>query len=313
MSNYDASIRINTDVSTDGIKRADKEVERLTKKLSDLKARYEKMDILGGSLRGFKALEYDIKKTEEQLESAKAKASELKAELASKQEIELFDASKLADFKDKYNLNKETQGFKKATQSARNLFNTIDKGTKKSNTGLSNTTKMLGRMMVQMMAFRAAMAVVEYVKSGVGNLVQYSTELNGVFSDLKSSSAQLKNSLATAFSPILTMIIPYITQLVNWLNTAMNYIAQFWAVLSGKNTYARAKKQLVNYAGALKTTTDKAREAQGALAAFDEINVLNKKEDLSGAAILQEYFSLVSRIFFQVIAPRLTGWMLVLS
>lgn len=33
----------------------------------------------------------------------------------------------------------------------------------------------------------------------------------------------------------------------------------------------------------MKNTTDKAREAQGALAAFDEINVLNKKEDLSGS------------------------------
>lgn len=279
MANHDASIRINTEVSTDGIKKADKEVERLTKKLSDLKSRYEKMDILGGSLRSFKSLEYDIEKTEEQLEAAKAKASELKAELASKQEFEPFDAKQLAEFKKKFGFDKEVYGFKKATKSARKLFNTIDNGTKKSNSGLSNTTKMLGRMMIQMMAFRAAMATVEYVKEGLNNLVQYSTELNDVFSDLKSSSAQLKNSLATAFAPILTTIIPYITQLIWWLNTATEYISKFCAAWGGKNTYAKAKKQVVDYAKSLKGAS---KEAKGALAAFDEINVLNKDEGAGG-------------------------------
>lgn len=254
MANYDASIRVSTIIDTKDVERADKEVERLAKKLDGVRARSAKLEALGGTEKQFEALGYDAEMLEKQLEAATLKAEELRTA---------------------FNMQNSSKEFSKATQSAKNLFNTIDKGTKKSNTGLSNTTRMLGRMMIQMMAFRAAMATIEYVKSGIDNLVQHSTKLNGVFSDLKSSSAQLKNSLATAFSPILTMIIPYITQLISWLNTAMNYIAQFWAVLGGKNTYTRAKKQVVDYAKSLGAAS---KEAKGALAAFDEINVLNKDE-----------------------------------
>lgn len=257
---YDASIRVSTIVDIKDVEKADKEVEKLTKKLDGLYAKGRKMEALGvdKNSKQWKGHIYDVAQLEADLDEAITKSKELR---------------------DTFEKQNSAKGFGKITQSARNLFNTIDKGTKKSNTGLSNTTKMLGRMMIQMMAFRAAMAAVEYVKEGLNNLVQYSTELNGVFSDLKSSSAQLKNSLATAFSPILTMIIPYITQLISWLNTAMNYISQFWAVLGGKNTYTRAKKQVVDYAKSLKGAS---KEAKGALAAFDEINVLNKDEGAGG-------------------------------
>lgn len=132
---------------------------------------------------------------------------------------------------------------------------------------------------MRMILMKAIVAVINSIKTGIDNLVHYSSDLNGAFSDLKSSSVQLKNSLATAFAPILTMIIPYITQLISWLNTAMNYISQFWAVLGGKNTYTRAKKQVVDYA---KSLNGASKEAKGALAAFDEINVLNKDEGAGG-------------------------------
>lgn len=282
MANYDTSIRAKILVDTKDLERAEKEIESLTKKLDAAK----KFEEIGGSPEQAKALGYNVKALEKQLADATARLNQLKNGFDVLQQEDgfvAFDTKQFADFKENFGFDKEVQGFKKASASARNLFNTINKGTKKSYMGLANTSKMLRRMMIQMLAFRAVMAAVNFAKEGINNLVQYSTELNGVFSDLKSSSAQLKNSLATAFAPILTMIIPYITQLVTWLNTALNYIAQFWAALAGKNTYTRAKKQLINYAGALKTTTDKAKEAQGALAAFDEINVLNKKDNLSGS------------------------------
>lgn len=122
-------------------------------------------------------------------------------------------------------------------------------------------------------------AMVTSMKDGFKNLAQYSKNYNAQMSALKSSSAQLKNGLATAFSPIVTMALPYITRLVSALNTACDAIARFMAAIRGKNTYTKAKKQVVDYAKSLGTATD---AAEGALAAFDEINVL--ETDSGGGA-----------------------------
>lgn len=122
-------------------------------------------------------------------------------------------------------------------------------------------------------------AMITSMKDGFKNLAQYSKNYNAQMSALKSSSAQLKNGLATAFSPIVTMALPYLTRLVSALNTACDAIARFMAAISGKNTYTKAKKQVVDYAKSLGTATD---AAEGALAAFDEINVL--ETDSGGGA-----------------------------
>ena len=122
-------------------------------------------------------------------------------------------------------------------------------------------------------------AMITSMKDGFKNLAQYSKNYNAQMSALKSSSAQLKNGLATAFSPIVTMALPYLTRLVSALNTACDAIARFMAAISGKSTYTKAKKQVVDYAKSLGTATD---AAEGALAAFDEINVL--ETDSGGGA-----------------------------
>lgn len=260
MANYDSSIRVRTEVDNKELREAEKEVERLTKKFDGLKEKGKKLEVLGGTEKQFKSLDYDTEQVYKRLQKAIDKANELKTS-------SVCDAD-------------QSQGFEKATGAARKFFSVLNKDSKKSNAALSNTSKMISKMMIRMLALKAITGTISYVKDGVDNLVQYSTDLNGVFSDLKSSSAQLKNSLATAFAPILTMAIPYITKLIGWLITAANAISQFWAVLGGKNTYTKAKKQVVDYAKSLGTAT---KAAKGALAAFDEINVLEKNDD-SGSA-----------------------------
>lgn len=272
MVNYDSSIRVHIDVENKELREAEKDVERLTKKFDALKEKGKKLEVLGGTEKQFKSLDYDTAQVYKQLQKAIDKVNELKASSAGETD--------------------QSEGFGETTKSAKKLFGVINKDSQKANTALSNTSKMLSKMMIRMLAMKAITGTISYVKAGVDNLVQYSTELNGVFSDLKSSSAQLKNSLATAFAPILTMIIPYITKLIGWLNTAANAIAQFWAVLGGKNTYGRAKKQVVDYAKSLGTAT---KAAKGALAAFDEINVLDRNDsgssgggEMTGADAFEE-------------------------
>ena len=255
---YDASIRVSTIIDVKDVERAEKEVDRLAKKLDSVRARSAKLEMLGGTEKQFESLGYDAQILEEQLEKATLKAEELRSA---------------------FNKQNDKNVFSRATQSAKNLFSSIRNGTEKSNKVLATMASMFRRIMMRMILMKAIVYVINSIKTGIDNLVHYSTDLNGAFSDLKSSSVQLKNNLATAFAPILTMIIPYITQLIGWLNTAMNYIAQFWAILGGKSTYTKAKKQVVDYA---KSLGDASKEAKGALAAFDEINVLDKKDSAGG-------------------------------
>lgn len=175
-------------------------------------------------------------------------------------------------------------GFVQAANSSKKCFGVLQKGTKRTNGLLATMGSRLKGIALSLLVFnwisKGFNAMVSAMKAGFQNLAQYSKDYNKVMSDMKSQSATLKNSLATAFEPIVTTIVPYITRLISWLNTAMNYIAQFWAVLSGKDTYTRAKKQVVDYAKSLK---DASGSAQGALASFDEINVLNKDDGSSAA------------------------------
>ena len=66
--------------------------------------------------------------------------------------------------------------------------------------------------------------------------------------------------------------------MVAWLNAAADAVGQFFAAMQGKSTYSRAKKQMVDYAKSLDSAAD---SAKGALAAFDDLNVLNKNSDSS--------------------------------
>lgn len=262
MANYDASIRVHTDIDTKRLKEAEREVQQLAKKLDAVRQRSAKLEALGGTEKQFESLGYDAQMLEERLADATERVEQLAAE-----------------------------GFNKAEESAKKCFKTVDKGAKKSNKALGSTMRVLCNIVLSMVAFQVIAKGAEYIASGFKNLVQYSSELNSTFSELKSQTATLKNSLATAFAPIVAEIIPHLSRLVGWLNTAMNTMSQFWAVLGGKSTYTRAKKQMVDYAASIKDAT---KAAKGALATFDDLNVLNKKDDgnaggeLTGADAFEE-------------------------
>lgn len=138
---------------------------------------------------------------------------------------------------------------------------------------INNVTSSLTRMAGSLLFLKAITSgiskLVTMTKEGFKNLAQYSKDYNRAMSDLMSRSEELKNNLAAAFEPIVLQIIPYLTKFVEWLNTAAESVSMFLAVMSGKNTYTKASKQMMNYANAVKSATK-------ALASFDKLNVLSK-------------------------------------
>ena len=120
------------------------------------------------------------------------------------------------------------------------------------------------------------------MKKGFENLAGYSDSYAQSVQNMKNAMSTLGNQFVAAFAPIVQMVIPWLTQLVSAISTAMTYVAQFIAVLSGKSTFTKAKKVQDDYNKSLGGTAKAADKARGALAKFDDLDVLEKQEDTSG-------------------------------
>lgn len=168
---------------------------------------------------------------------------------------------------------------KSAVTSLKGLSKPADKAAK-SILKLSNMFKL---MLIRM----AMRAVVQGVKEGMQNLVQYSGDANQAMSELTSSMTYAKNSFAAAFAPILSFVVPAITVLINALATAVGYVNQFFSALGGKGTFVRAKKVNQDYAASLKKTGGAAKQAgkdaKKALAPFDDL-VQIQREGADGSS-----------------------------
>lgn len=171
---------------------------------------------------------------------------------------------------------------KSAVTSLKGLSKPADKAAK-SILKLSNMFKL---MLIRM----AIRAVVQGVKEGMQNLVQYSGDANQAMSELTSSMTYAKNSFAAAFAPILSFVVPAITVLINALATAVGYVNQFFSALGGKGTFVRAKKVNQDYAASLKKTGGAAKQAgkdaKKALAPFDDLVQIQREgaDDSSGGS-----------------------------
>lgn len=256
MAYYDASIRVNTRVDTDQLKEAQKEFDRLNKKLDSLYAKGEKLESLGvdKQSRQWQSLKYDVAQAEGKLYDVMERLREL-------------------------NNTDVKAGFNGAAESGKKFFNIVQKGVKKSNGLLHTMASRLKGIALSLLVFnwitKGFNAMVAAMKEGFNNLSKYSDDYNASMSALKSSTAELKNQLAAAFEPIANIVIPYLSALIGWLTRAADAMSQFLAALQGKSTYTKAKKQVIDYAKSLDTATASAKRA---LASFDELNVLNKKD-----------------------------------
>jgi len=118
------------------------------------------------------------------------------------------------------------------------------------------------------------------------------TQLKGAFDTLNGTVKALGATLLNALAPVLLKII-------DWLVKAINWLSMFIAALTGQKTVMRyisgATDSAASSTGKLaKNTKDLEKAAEGALAAFDEIDVLQmEKEDtdtgtVGGNIVMQE-------------------------
>lgn len=174
---------------------------------------------------------------------------------------------------------------KKVGSGAKQIEN-VGKAAKKSAGMMSSLLSRLKGITLSLLIFnwitKAFNGMVDSFKTGIQNMARYSGSFNERMSTLKSSVETMKNALGTLAAPIVSMVTPALATLCDWLTKAINAMNQFIALLSGQSTWTRAKQQQVDYAKSLEKTSGVAKKAAGALAAFDDLNVLQIDSDSGG-------------------------------
>lgn len=194
--------------------------------------------------------------------------------------------------------------FKFLGSAAKRAFNAISSGSKKSSGLLSTLSSRIKGLVFSLLIFnwisKAFNSMISGMKQGFSNFINYSSGFANSVQSMKNAMSTLGNQIAAAFAPIIQMVLPWITKLINAISTAMTYVAQFIALLGGKSTFTRAKKVQDSYNSSLGGTASKskkaadatdsiadslddaassAKKARGALAQFDDLDVLEKQDD----------------------------------
>lgn len=206
-------------------------------------------------------------------------------------------------------------GLKNVTTFANNTVGALmrlgSQGIKTSIAGLSKTMKLLTSSThkqnnaLQMgfknfirygLGVRSLFALINKLRralmEGIGNLAQYSSPFNAVMSQFVSSLATLQNAFATAFAPILSVVLPILSALMDALVRVITLIGQFFAALTGKGTFVRAKKVNKDYAGSLagvgksaggaskgmNKANKSAKELEKTIAGFDDVEILHENK-----------------------------------
>lgn len=220
------------------------------------------------------------------------------------------------------------KAFNSMRNAAKKLFSSITSGTKQSNGLLSTFASRLKGMALSLLIFnwisKGFNAMVSGMKTGFTNLMNYSSEYANSIQSLKNAMSTLGNSFAAAFAPIIQAAIPYLVQLINWVNDAVNAVAQLIAALSGKSTWTKATKVQAGYNDELKDTASSAKKAYGALAKFDDLDVLQKQDNTgtSGSASgadggfeevpvadgILDFAEKLKKIFSELFKPLKAAW-----
>lgn len=285
-------------IPTEEYKAVQMQIEKDTASLDKLLARMDKFLETGGSSKSttFKRMQYDVEELTNSIKYAKGELAAMESsgtafiDPTTTEEYSKV-SEKLLDVQSKQEvLNqkmRETVVNEKSIGAGAKDIEKVGKSAKKSSGLISDMAKRIKQTVVSFAIFGAVMKVSQTISKtfteGIQNMAKYSSEFNGKMSEMASASATLKNSIGALTAPIISALTPAIVTLCTWLTNAINAMNRFIAAISGKSTWTKAKKQQVDYAASLDKTSGSAKKAAGALAAFDDLNVLQKNDSGSGS------------------------------
>ena len=302
-----------TKIPTQAYAEVRNQIEKTEQKLTALLERQQKFLDTGGRTNSstYKKMQYDIEQLNNSLKYAKGELKDL--EYSGGAFTLGKDTDKFSQMYDKYateakklkqmneslgiSYNRVKNEFeeykkrllgidgasKKATNSTKKLgiqMKKSQKPTKKYGEALSGVVRRL--VMFRLLRSTISLAF-RSAREGMENLAQYSPETNKAISNVLSSLTQLKNSFATAFSPVAEYASPVLVEFISLLSEAVTWTSQFFAALTGKDTYSKATKVEEDYGAALKESNKQIKEQEKAnknlTYSFDELIQAGNKSD----------------------------------
>lgn len=281
----------NQKIPTEEYKEVSKWLEKNRAKQSALNERMEKFIELGGDRKSnvFRSMQYDAAQLENTIAEAKRELKEMEQSGTA-----FIDPKTTEEYK---KLEAQFQSCKERAKEYAQQWDEIAKKQKKVGSGAkeiektgqaakkagslfgSMTRRIIGlikRVFVFSLIAAGLRSMVSGMKEGLQNFARYSDSFNATVSSFKSASATLSNALGAAAAPIVSTLLPWLTKLCDWLTYAANMFSKFVAIVQGKSTWTRAKKQQVDYAASLDNTAKAAKEvSDNVMSSLDELNVVN--------------------------------------
>lgn len=149
-------------------------------------------------------------------------------------------------------------------------------GIRKTGTGMQSLAVRLRSIVSGALVFNVISAGLTRMVSAMGTALTSSSQM-------QSALANLKGAAATAAAPIIQILTPALAALANAAATVFSYISQLISFFTGKSISAMAStaKGMAGVGSAAGSAAKDIKKANGELASWDELNVLNKQNDAS--------------------------------
>ncbi|HUM43105.1 MAG TPA: hypothetical protein PKI14_09170 [Fervidobacterium sp.] len=157
-------------------------------------------------------------------------------------------------------------------------INRTGQSAKKSSGKIADFSNMIGRTFKSILR---RIFIYNLIYKGIRGIIKYTGDALKTNKQFVHSLNLIKTNLMVAFQPIYDFILPALNALMKGIATTTTYIAAAISSLFGKSyeqSY-NAAKSLNNAKKAMDGYGKAAKNAMGQLAGFDEINVLQTKDD----------------------------------
>lgn len=146
---------------------------------------------------------------------------------------------------------------------------------------LDQAAKSAAQFRNRLMSLVTGALVFNVLSSGLRTLTSWMGTALLSSASLRAALGNLQGAAATAAAPLLSVLVPALTALANAAAMVFSYIARLVAFFTGKtiSASAGAAKAMSGVGKAAGGAAKKVKDANGELAAFDELNVLNKKSN----------------------------------
>lgn len=168
------------------------------------------------------------------------------------------------------------------------VFGTLQRAVDGVRAKLTQSSKNLASFRNRLMGIVSGALVFNLISAGLRKATEWMGSAALSSATLRAALGNLQGAASTAAAPLLQALLPALTAIANAAATAFYYIAQLVAFLTGKSIGASksAAKAMGKYAKAAKSAGS---AADGALAKFDELDVLDKNSGGGAGAITPNY------------------------